>query len=132
MKKIPLSRVAAQVATALVLGCALVAGSCGGSSAPSASTSADPQQTTAYGVALQADMRELSVGVQSYYAENEAYPTVVTQATVGEYISAWPNNPWTHQPMAQGTAVGDFTYTVTADGFQLAGHRSDGTDVMAP
>lgn len=131
MKQISTARIVASAV--IVLALTLAAGSCGGASAPSASsTSADPQQTTAYGVALEADMRELSVGVQSYYAENEAYPTAVTQATVGEYISAWPNNPWTHQPMAQGTAVGDFTYTVIADGFQIAGHKADGTDVVAP
>jgi hypothetical protein len=28
--------------------------------------------------------------------------------------------------------VGDFTYTLTAGGFQLAGHKADGTDVVAP
>lgn len=131
MKQISIARIVASAVIILTL--VLAVGSCGGSSVPSASpTSADPQQSTAYGVALQADMRELSVGVQSYYAENEAYPTAVTQATVGEYISAWPSNPWTHQPMAQGTAVGDFTYTSTAAGFTLAGHKADGTDVVAP
>jgi hypothetical protein len=70
--------------------------------------------------------------VQSYYVDHEAYPSAVTQATVGSYIGPWPENPWTHQPIAQGTAVGDFTYTLTVDGFRLAGHKADGTDAVAP
>jgi hypothetical protein len=117
----------------LAIGLALAVGACGGSAASSSSsTAADSQQTTAYGAALEADVRTLRVAVESYYVDNEAYPTAVTLATVGDYISSWPDNPWTHQPMAQGTGVGDFTYTLTADGFQLAGHKSDGTDVVVP
>jgi hypothetical protein len=117
----------------VVLALALAAGSCGGSSAPSASpTTTNGQQTSAYGVAMEAAMRTLAMGVQSFYEENETYPTTVTQATVGSYISAWPTNPWTHQPMAEGTAMGDFSYTIGSGGFQVIGHLGDGKYVMAP
>jgi hypothetical protein len=118
---------------AVALGLTFAAGACGGSVAPSPSpTATGPQQTTAYAVALEASVRNLSMAVESYYADNETYPAVVTQATVGGYISPWPDNPWTQRPIAQGTSVGDFTYTLTAGGFQLAGHKGDGTDVVVP
>lgn len=133
MKRSLIRRIAvpAVVATALVL--VLAVGSCGGSSAPSPSpTITNGQQTSAYGVAMEAAMRTLAMGVQSYYEDNGTYPTAVTQATVGGYISGWPTNPWTHQPIAQGTAMGDFTYTVGSGGFQVIGHLADGKYVMAP
>jgi hypothetical protein len=134
MKQISTTRIAAIVASAaIVLALALAAGSCGGSSAPSASpTTTNGQQTSAYGVAMESAMRTLAMGVQSYYEENATYPATVTQAIVGSYISAWPSNPWTHQPIAQGTAMGDFTYTIGGNGFQLIGHLGDGKYVMAP
>ena len=124
-----LRRASALAALALLLG--LAAAACGGSSAPSPSA-AGAQQTTVNAVALEAAVRNLSMAVQSYYVDNGVYPAAVTQATLGSYISPWPDNPWTHRPIAQSTAVGDFTYTLTANGFQLAGHKADGTDVVVP
>ena len=134
MKQISATRIVASAASAaIVLALALAVASCGGSSVPSASpTATNGQQTSAYGVAMEAAMRTLAMGVQSYYEENETYPTTVTRATVGSYINAWPSNPWTHQPTVQGTAMGDFTYTIGANGFQLIGHLAGGKYVMAP
>ncbi len=31
-------------------------------------------------------------------------------------VPVWPQNPWTHAPMAQGTGNGDFAYSVTDGG----------------
>jgi hypothetical protein len=109
-----------------------VAAGCGGSRAPAATPAA--QQTSAYGVALESALRSLALGVQSYYAENQAYPTAVTPATVGQYVSPWPHNPWTEQPISQGSSPGDFTYELEAAGagFQLVGHKADGTTVVVP
>jgi hypothetical protein len=133
MKQMRSSGVAARIVPVLVLGLWLVAVSCGGSSAPSASpTAGGAQRTSAYGVAMQADVRTLAMGVQSYYEDTGNYPTTVTQATVGSYINPWPTNPWTHQPIRAGTAMGDFTYTVGSSGFQLIGHLADGKYVLAP
>jgi hypothetical protein len=133
MKQIPIRRIAAPALIALALFLAVAAGSCGGSSAPSPSpTITNGQQTSAYGVAMEVAMRTLAMGVQSYYEDTGSYPTAVTQATIGGYISAWPTDPWTHRPIAQGTAKGYFTYTVGSGGFQVIGHLADGTYVMAP
>jgi len=133
MKQFPVARIAAPAVIALALFLAVSAGSCGGSSAPSpSSTAVNGQQTSAYGVAMEAAMRTLAMGVQSYYEDNGSYPNVVTQATVGGYISPWPTDPWTHRPIAQGTAMGDFSYTVGSGGFQVIGHLADGKYVMAP
>ena len=40
---------------------------------------------------------------------------------------SWPRNPFTGQPMNQGTAPGDFTYTVNGRTWKLMGHASDGS-----
>ena len=133
MKRLLTWRSAAPGLVVLVLVATIAVGACAGSTASSPSPAASgAQQTTAYGVALEAAVQTLRIGIDSYYGDNGTYPTAVTQATVGTYINPWPNNPWTHQPIAQGTAVGDFTYTLTAAGFQLAGHKADGTDVVVP
>jgi hypothetical protein len=133
MKQTRTSGIAAWTVLALILGLWLAVISCGGSSAPSASpTAGGAQQTSAYAVAMQAAIRTLAMGVQSYYEDNANYPATVTQATVGGYISAWPTNPWTHQPISAGTAMGDFTYTIGPSGFQLVGHLADGKYVLAP
>ena len=43
-------------------------------------------------------------------------------------ISWWPHNPWTHEPMHQGTGWGDFTYGVDAHSgiFSIVVHYSRG------
>jgi hypothetical protein len=133
MKRSLIRRIAVPAVVAMALVFVLAVGSCGGSSAPSPSpTAANGQQTSAYGAAMEAAMRMLAVGVQSYYEDNGSYPTAVTQATVGSYISPWPTDPWTHQPIAEGKAMGDFTYVVGLNGFQLVGHLADGKYVLAP
>jgi hypothetical protein len=40
----------------------------------------------------------------------------------------WPQNPWTHAPMAQGTGNGDFTYAVTGNGYTLKVHLAAAKD----
>jgi hypothetical protein len=133
MKQRRTSEIAAWTLPVLGLVLSLAVISCGGSSAPSASpTAGGAQQTSAYAVAMEAAMRTLAMGVQSYYEDTADYPATVTQATVGGYIGAWPTNPWTHQPIAAGTAMGDFTYTIGASGFSLVGHLADGKYVLAP
>ena len=43
-------------------------------------------------------------------------------------VSWWPHNPWTHEPMHQGTGWGDFTYGVDAHSgiFSIVVHYSRG------
>jgi hypothetical protein len=39
---------------------------------------------------------------------------------------SWPRNPFTGQPMSDGTSPGDFTYTADGRSWKLVGHQSDG------
>ncbi|HTX69999.1 MAG TPA: hypothetical protein VMH50_12780 [Thermoleophilia bacterium] len=73
---------------------------------------------------------------QPYYGVSDKYPeaSAVTQAGLASYVENWPVNPWTGQPMTQGTAAGDYTYTQLdgGHGFRLAGHLSGGRDFVVP
>ena len=64
---------------------------------------------------------------------DDLYPTVAevdAAAAVGEQegIGYWPHDPWTHQPMKQSKAWGNFTYAVstTRDSFTITAHFSRG------
>lgn len=59
-------------------------------------------------------------------------PETVTAAGLGRYIDAWPENPYSDEPMAQGLGPGEFTYTVSPDRmpYTLVGHGRDGRDVI--
>jgi len=75
----------------------------------------------------------IQVGIQSWAVDNnDVYPepgAVTPDGPVGTYVDHWPTNPWTDEPMRQGTAEGDFTYKVTADrtDYTLIVHLTDGT-----
>ena len=77
-------------------------------------------------------IRSIDVGVQSWAVDNgDVYPepSLVSPSGVGTYLTSWPTNPYTGQPMTQGTGPGDFRYTVSADGasFELVGMGEDGS-----
>ena len=77
-------------------------------------------------------VRSIDVGVQSWAVDNgDAYPepSLVSPSGVGTYLTSWPTNPYTGQPMTQGTGPGDFRYTVSADGasFELVGMGEGGS-----
>jgi len=57
--------------------------------------------------------------------------------TVGDYVTPWPDNPWTGDPMehVNGAVKGDFTYTpigVPASSFSLVGYLSGGGTFLLP
>jgi type II secretory pathway pseudopilin PulG len=77
-------------------------------------------------------IRSIDVGVRSWAVDNGDVcpePSLVSPSGVGTYSTSWPTNPYTGQPMTQGTGPGDFRYTVSADGasFELAGMGEDGS-----
>lgn len=59
--------------------------------------------------------------VEAYAATHAgSYPAAaeMTREAFGAgYV--WPRNPWTREPMAAGTAVGDYAYTSDDDGYTL-------------
>jgi len=62
-----------------------------------------------------------------------AYPVVADVASgapVGLQpgVPIWPQSPWSHAAMAQGTASGDFAYALTAGGYTLRVHLATDKD----
>ena len=64
--------------------------------------------------------------VEAAAASSHVYPA--TGAFTQDADAIWPTNPWTGQPMALGTGVGDYSYTQTSAGagYQLKTLLSDG------
>lgn len=64
--------------------------------------------------------------------ENGALPQAqdVTSSALRAYLAKWPGNPYTGQPMRQGKAPGDFSYTVSNGQFRLTGYGNDGRVVI--
>ena len=125
-------RVRRKGAVALVLLVALVGvpvlmmtGCGGGSQTPTS------QVDTARDVALRLDLLSLAVGLKAYRAATGSYPATLSPATLGSYVNPWPTNPWTDAPMQQGTDPGNFTYSLTGDGYNLVGHAANGKTIMA-
>ena len=63
----------------------------------------------------------VEVAVQSWAVDHHGHfpPPEVVNAEgvwVAEGVDGdWPTNPWSGEPMAQGTGAGDFTYTLGPD-----------------
>jgi hypothetical protein len=60
-----------------------------------------------------------------------AYPAETDVASGGPVglqpgVPIWPQSPWTHAPMTQGTATGDYAYALTAGGYTLRVHLATG------
>jgi len=72
-------------------------------------------------------------GIQAYIATNGQLPPSVSQSVLGGVVDAWPTNPFTTAPMAEGTAPGDYTYTPGGGtSYTLVVHLSDGSTAAAP
>lgn len=82
---------------------------------------------------VKAQLMTIKTGVQAYAAATGQAPAAADQATLGSYVSPWPANPFTKQPMAPGDQAGDYEYTPGAGtSFTLAVHLSDGSLYTAP
>ena len=77
------------------------------------------QRVKAKDSAVKEGIHAIQIGVQSAAADaNDIYPAVVSEATMGAFMDAWPDNPFRtgNPPMADVDAaaadrVGDFSYT---------------------
>jgi hypothetical protein len=91
------------------------------------------QTGSAREASLKEGIHSIQVGIQSWAIDNnDTYPqsSEVTpdQSGVGQYVDKWPTNPYTGQPMTQGTTPGDFSYTLGANStsYSLVGYGENG------
>jgi len=84
---------------------------------------------------VKAGIRAIQAGLEASAADhNDAYPlpSAVTRSSLQHYVGAWPDNPYTGQPMTQGSGAGDFEYSVYDNGlsFDLTGYVANGTAIV--
>jgi hypothetical protein len=85
--------------------------------------------------AVNASVRSLQTGIEIYATEHGGRfpaPGEVSPTLMSRYVTAWPENPYTHVPMADGGGEGNFRYDVSADGgaYRLIGYGSGGKTVI--
>jgi hypothetical protein len=92
-------------------------------------------ETFAHDAVVRSGVRTIQVGIESYAADHSGqYPPAGEVDSVGlnRYISAWPVNPYTDLPMADGGGAGNFRYDLSPDGgaYRLVGYGRDGKVVI--
>jgi hypothetical protein len=97
----------------------------------SAVTSPAAQIDQAKNAVAKAEILYIETGVRAYQAMNGRLPADASQATLGQFVSPWPTNPWTHGPMQLGAGKGDYSFAQTNGGFSLTVHL-DGGDYSRP
>jgi len=126
-RRVPAKVAVLFIAVVVVAGLALAA--CGAGGAESL-VDTDPAKD----LAVKAGVIAISSGVGLYLAEHGVLPATATRDVLGAYVDPWPKNPWTKVDMTQSTGKGDYTYTPVpgGSGYTVAGHLSNGTDVVKP
>ena len=108
------------------------------SSSPSASASPSASPLTSVDQQIIAGLIRIQTGITTCAANaSDLYPmpSEVTQTGgVADYVSPWPINPVTNQPMVPGTATGDYTYQQINGGqaYTLVGHLGNGISYTLP
>ena len=96
-------------------------------------------ERTVQGMSQDADVstgvRTLQTGIEMYATEHNGRfpdPGEVNPIGLGRYITAWPENPFTHMPMADGGGEGNFRYDLSSDGgaYRIIGYGSGGKTVI--
>jgi hypothetical protein len=83
-------------------------------------------------IAVQAGIRAIQIGIDTYTATNGAAPPTADQNTLGSAIDPWPKNPFTGAPMAPSSSPGDYTYTnLGGSQYSLVAHLAGGVDYTA-
>ena len=83
--------------------------------------------------AVKAQLMMIKTGLQAYIATSSTAPAEASQAMLGGFVSPWPVNPFSKQPMKAGDGVGDYVYTPGAGtSYTLSVHLSDGSTYTAP
>jgi hypothetical protein len=92
-------------------------------------------ETLRHDAAVRTGVRTIQAGIESYAASHGGqYPAADEVDSVGlsTYIFAWPVNPYTDLPMADGGGAGNFRYDISPDGgaYRLIGYGRDGRQVI--
>jgi hypothetical protein len=85
--------------------------------------------------AVRSGVRAIHAGIESYALDHGGeYPPAGEVNAVGmsAYISAWPMNPYTDLPMADGGGAGNYRYDLSPDGgvYKLTGYGREGQVVI--
>jgi hypothetical protein len=107
---------------------------------PSPTSTASPTSSPSPNVdqQVQDNIAALQVGIVAWAADNNnLYPPpqdVVQGGGLSQYVSPWPTNPFTSQPMAPGTSPGSYVYEQLSGGqaYKLTGYLSNGLTYSVP
>lgn len=96
----------------------------------------EKQQGASQESAVRSGVGDIQAGIQIWASEHHGeYPAPgrvagdrLVRRDGTPYVDAWPLNPYTHQPMDQGTGPGQFTYRVEASGrdYRVVGYGEAG------
>jgi hypothetical protein len=86
-------------------------------------------------LAVSANVYNLQMGIEAYAADHAGRfpdPTEMNPIGMSGYVTAWPVNPYTDQPMGAGGGEGNFRYDLSSDGgaYRLIGYGSGGKTVI--
>jgi hypothetical protein len=107
---------------------------------PSPTTTASPSPSTSPSADQQTqdNVAALQVGIVAWAADNNnLYPPpqdVVDGGGLSQYVTSWPVNPFTGQPMTPGTSPGSYVYEQLSGGqsYKLTGYLSNGLTYSVP
>jgi hypothetical protein len=88
-------------------------------------------QTLGQDMIVRGNAYTIQTGIDAYAKDHGGQfpaPGEVNAVGLSLYISAWPQNPYTRQPMADGGGEGNFRYDLSPDGgaYKLLGYGSGG------
>jgi hypothetical protein len=88
-------------------------------------------ETLGLDLVVRSDVYDIQSGIEAYAADHGGqFPAAgeVNPVGLSRYISAWPQNPYTRQPMADGGGEGNFRYDLSPDGgaYKLLGYGRGG------
>ncbi len=97
------------------------------------------QRDKAKEAAVKGGVYNIELGIASYAVDHrDSYPATGTVSSITlvnddgvSYVDDWPENPWTHLGMAEGTSRGDFVHMRIADSFTLVGLGAEGTAIFS-
>jgi hypothetical protein len=92
-------------------------------------------ETLAQDMTIRADILNLQMGIETYAADHAGRfpdPSEMNAIGMSGYVTAWPVNPYTDQPMGDGGGEGNFRYDVSSDGgaYKLIGYGGGGKTVI--
>jgi hypothetical protein len=92
-------------------------------------------ETLAQDLTVSANIYNLQMGIEAYAAGHAGRfpdPTEMNPVGMSGYVTAWPVNPYTDQPMGDGGGEGNFRYDVSPDGgaYKLIGYGGGGKTVF--